>query len=69
MFQIRSCSKKYGDERIKLTKENLWFLELTKANRNLGHDGISPAMRFGYLQSGLLNLLLILGSSHESMDM
>lgn len=63
MFQIRGYSKQY--ERVQVMRDELWFLGVTEVNRNVGHDGFSPEIRFCYLQKGLLSPLTCREASRE----
>lgn len=52
---VKDCSR-LGDVkfhvgmRVQVMRDDLWFWGVTTANRNVGHDGISPGTRLCYLQ-------------------
>lgn len=65
-FQIRNCSKGYGDGRVQVMRDSLWFSGLTEVKRNVGMMGLAQKEDFGYLYKVLLSLPLNLGNARKA---
>lgn len=65
-FQIRDSSKGYGDGRVQVMRDSLWFSGLTEVKRNVGMMVLAQKEDFGYHHEGLLSLPLILGNTRKA---